>query len=187
MVNYLLKKSYQLKDLKEIVFKDLWGDHGVFTTMWIFDRPSKILFFKEHINNLIKSAKAYSVFKKSLKKDILNIIKENLNSIDSVSKLLKKYSDNIKLIAGDTNTVLKELDLQNIDFTFLDGGHSYQTVINDLTTLYGSMKDKKKVILCDDYGKESYIPEVEKAVNEFTKQNNLELNIIENRFAEIIT
>ena len=55
MVNYLLKKSYQLKDLKEIEFKDLWGDHGVFTTMWIFDKPSKILFFKEHINNLIKS------------------------------------------------------------------------------------------------------------------------------------
>ena len=115
------------------------------------------------------------------------ILKENLNSIKSVSKLLKKYTNNIKLIAGDTNKVLKELDLQNIDFTFLDGGHSYQTVINDLTTLYGSMKDKKKVILCDDYGKESYIPEVEKAVNDFTKQNNLELNIIENRFAEIIT
>ena len=46
---------------------------------------------------------------------------------------------------------------------------------------------KKKVILCDDYGKESYIPEVEKAINDFTKQNNLKLNLIENRFAEIIT
>ena len=115
------------------------------------------------------------------------ILKENLNSIKSVSKLLKKYSNNIKLIAGDTNKVLKELDLQNIDFTFLDGGHSYQTVINDLMTLYGSMKDKKKVILCDDYGKESYIPEVEKAINDFTKQNNLKLNLIEDRFAEIIT
>jgi len=115
------------------------------------------------------------------------ILRENLNSIDSVSKLLKKYSDNIKLIAGDTNTVLKELDLQKFDFTFLDGGHSYQTVINDLTTLYGSMKDKKKVILCDDYGKESYIPEVENAINDFTRRNNLKLNLIENRFAEIIT
>ena len=77
------------------------------------------------------------------------ILKENLNSIKSVSKLLKKYTDNIKLIAGDTNKVLKELDLQNIDFTFLDGGHSYQTVINDLTILYEIMKDKKKVILCE--------------------------------------
>ena len=115
------------------------------------------------------------------------ILKENLNSIKSVNKLLDKYSDNIKLIAGDTNKVLKEIDLQNIDFTFLDGGHSYQTVINDLTILYDSMKDKKKIILCDDYGEESYIPEVEKAINDFTKQNNLKLNLIENRFAEIIT
>ena len=115
------------------------------------------------------------------------ILRENLNSIDSVSKLLKKYSDNIKLIAGDTNTVLKEINLQNIDFVFLDGGHSYQTVINDLTILYENMKDKKKVILCDDYGKESYILEVEKAINDFTKQNNLKLNLIEGRFAEIIT
>ena len=115
------------------------------------------------------------------------ILKENLNSIKSVNKLLDKYSDNIKLIAGDTNKVLKEIDLHNIDFTFLDGGHSYQTVINDLTILYESMKGKKKVILCDDYGKESYIPEVEKAINDFSKQNNLKLNLIENRFAEIIT
>ena len=115
------------------------------------------------------------------------ILRENLNSIESVSKLLKKYSSNIKLVAGDTNKVLKEISLQSIDFVFLDGGHSYQTVINDLTILYENMKDKKKVILCDDYGKESYIPEVEKAINDFTKRNNLKLNLIENRFAEIIT
>ena len=49
------------------------------------------------------------------------------------------------------------------------------------------MKDQKKVILCDDYGKESCISEVEKAINDFTKKNNLKLNLIENRFAEIIT
>ena len=70
MVNYLLKKSYQLKDLKEIAFKDLWGDHGVFTTMWIYGKTSKILFFKNHINNLIKSTKAYSIYKPFLKKRI---------------------------------------------------------------------------------------------------------------------
>ena len=115
------------------------------------------------------------------------ILKENLNSIESVRKLLQQYSQNIKLIAGDTNKVLKEIDLQKIDFVFLDGGHSYETVINDLTILYEIMKDKKKVILCDDYGKESYIAEVEKAINDFIKKNNLKLNLIENRFAEIIT
>ena len=115
------------------------------------------------------------------------ILKENLNSIKSVKRLLKKYSNNIKLIAGDTNKVLKEIDLENIDFVFLDGGHSYQTVINDLTILYDNMKNKKKIIFCDDYGKESYIPEVEKAINDFTNKNNLKINLIKNTFAEIVT
>ncbi len=115
------------------------------------------------------------------------IVKENLNSVKSVNKLLKKYNQNIKLIAGDTNKVLREIDLKSIDFTFLDGGHSYQTVMNDLSILYESMKGQNKVIFCDDYGTESYIAEVEKAVNDFTNQNNLKLNLIENRFAEIIT
>ena len=45
MATYLLKKSYQLKNLKEVSYKDLWGDHGVFTTMWIYGKPQKILFF----------------------------------------------------------------------------------------------------------------------------------------------
>ena len=90
MVNYLLKKSYQLKDLKEIEFNDLWGDQGVFTTMWIFGSPPKILFFKEHINNLLKSTKSYSISKPSLKSDILKLLKDNL-------KLKKKYNHLLRI------------------------------------------------------------------------------------------
>ncbi|WP_435095382.1 aminotransferase class IV [Candidatus Pelagibacter bacterium nBUS_27] len=89
MVNYLLKKSYQLKDLKEIEFKDLWGDHGVFTTMWIFGSPPRILFFKDHINNLIKSTKAYSIIKSSIKSDILRLIEENLDNKIKYNHLLR--------------------------------------------------------------------------------------------------
>ena len=63
MVNYLLKKSYQLKDLHEIDFRDLWGDQGIFTTMWIFGKPAKILFFENHIKNMIKSLKDYKIKK----------------------------------------------------------------------------------------------------------------------------
>ena len=78
MAIYSLKRSYQLKDLQEVDFKDLWGDHGIFTTMWIFGKPSKILFFENHIKNLIKSLKKYGIIKKSLRKDILKIINKNL-------------------------------------------------------------------------------------------------------------
>ena len=89
MVNYLLKKSYQLKDLKEIEFKDLWGDNGVFTTMGIFGSPPRILFFKDHINNLIKSTKAYSIIKSSIKSDILRLIEENLDNKIKYNHLLR--------------------------------------------------------------------------------------------------
>jgi len=89
MVKYLLKKSYRLKDLKEIEFKDLWGDIGVFTTMWIFGSPPKILFFRDHINNLIKSTKAYSILKPSIRSDILKLIKENLDTKIKYNHLLR--------------------------------------------------------------------------------------------------
>ena len=89
MVKYLLKKSYQLKDLKEINFNDLWGGQGVFTTMWIYGKPSKILFFKNHINNLMKSTKAYSIKKSSIRSDILKLLKKNINSKRKYNHLLR--------------------------------------------------------------------------------------------------
>ncbi len=89
MATYLLKKSYQLKDLKQIEFQDLWGDHGIFTTMWIFGKPFKILFFDKHIQNLMKSLKAYGINRKFLKKDILEIINQNLSKSNHYNHLLR--------------------------------------------------------------------------------------------------
>ena len=89
MVIYSLKKSYQLKDLQEVAFKDLWGDHGIFTTMWIFGKPPKILFFENHIKNLIKSLKIYGVKKRYLRKTILRIINENLSKKIKYNHLLR--------------------------------------------------------------------------------------------------
>ena len=77
MVTLLLKKSYLHKDLKEVKFNDLWNLYGVFTTMRIIGTPPKILFFKEHIYNLIKSLKIYNIRKKNLKK----ILKKLLNKM----------------------------------------------------------------------------------------------------------
>ena len=89
MAIYSLKRSYQLKDLQEVDFKDLWGDHGIFTTMWIFGKPPKILFFENHVKNLIKSLKIYHVKKRSIKKDILKIINKNLSKKIHYNHLLR--------------------------------------------------------------------------------------------------
>ena len=89
MVTFSLKRSYYLKDLTEIDFKDLWGDHGIFTTMWIFGKPLKILFFENHIKNLIKSLRIYGIKKKYLHKNILKIINVNLSKKIKYNHLLR--------------------------------------------------------------------------------------------------
>jgi len=94
MVKYLLKKSYQRRDLKEIKFSDLWDDHGVFTTMWIYGKPPRILFFKSHIDNLIKSLKVYKIYKKDTKKKILKLIKKNINKNKSYNHLFRVALNN---------------------------------------------------------------------------------------------
>ena len=94
MATYLLKKSYQHKTLKEIKFKDLWGDDGVFTTMWIFGEPAKILFFKKHIKNLVKSLRVYKLNKLNIKKDILKLIKSNVDIGRSYNHLFRVAINN---------------------------------------------------------------------------------------------
>ena len=106
MATYLLKKSYRHKDLKEIKFKDLWGSHGVFTTMWIFGKPAKILFFEKHIKNLIKSLKFYKLNKKYIKKNIFKLIKLNLKKNKKYNHLLRVAVNN-KIISVSLRKKLK--------------------------------------------------------------------------------
>ena len=89
MVKYLLKKSYQRKNLKEIEFDDLWNKDGVFTTMWLYNKPPKILFFKSHIENLLKSLKAYKISEPDIKSKILKLIDVNINKKKSYNHLLR--------------------------------------------------------------------------------------------------
>ena len=94
MVKYLLKKSYLRKNLKETKFKDLWNHNGIFTTMWIYGKPQKILFFKSHIDNLIKSLKVYKIYKKNTKSQILKLISTNIKKSKNYNHLLRVALDN---------------------------------------------------------------------------------------------
>ena len=114
-------------------------------------------------------------------------LKENLNSIESNHKFLKKFKKNINLVKGNTNKTLKQADISKIDFAFIDGGHSYETTYNDLSMLYLSMKNKSKIIVCDDYIDTANITEVKKAVDVFVKKNNLNLQVVKKKFALIVT
>tara|TARA_B100000287_G_scaffold18800_1_gene18829 strand:- start:395 stop:1150 length:756 start_codon:yes stop_codon:yes gene_type:complete len=94
MAKLLLKKSYRHNDLKEIKFDDLWNDYGIFTTMRVIGRSTKILFYKTHIDNLIRSLKIYKIKKKNLKKIISSLIKINLKKKINYDHLLRVASNN---------------------------------------------------------------------------------------------
>ena len=91
--------------------------------------------------------------------------------------------ENINIIKGNSNKVLKEISLDKFDFVFLDGGHKYETVLSDLKSLR-SIVLNKGVILCDDYDL-TYAPGVKKAIDEYVLLNNFKLRILHSRFAEI--
>ena len=125
-------------------------------------------------------------FSNPLKHFYYNIyLKENLNSLESVKNFLKKFENKVSLHRGDSNKVLKNLNIKKIDFAFIDGGHSYQTTYNDLEYIYENMKGKKGTIVCDDYQDASYITDVKKAIDDYVKKENLSLRVIEGKFAVI--
>tara|TARA_B100000965_G_scaffold228744_1_gene191516 strand:+ start:182 stop:811 length:630 start_codon:yes stop_codon:yes gene_type:complete len=105
-------------------------------------------------------------------------------SIEAVRDLLKKFSKNVDLIIGNSNKVLKKIDMSKIDYVFLDGGHDYETVKNDLNNCI-EVVNKNGTILCDDYNL-SYAPGVKKAIDEFVANNGFKCDILYNsRFAKI--
>ena len=79
MAIFLLKKSYQVNNQKEIGFKDLWGSHGVFTTIRLLGKPGKLILFKSHFKGLIKSLKKYKIYSKNIETNIKHLIYSSIN------------------------------------------------------------------------------------------------------------
>jgi|TARA_B110000259_G_scaffold112565_1_gene128492 predicted O-methyltransferase YrrM len=134
----------------------------------------------ENANEIIPNTKFNNPLKKIYFKYIL---RQDPYSIEAVAYLLKKFEKNIHLIKGNSNELLKKIDMSKIDYVFLDGGHAYETVKNDL--YYSkAVLDNNGTILCDDYNL-SQAPGVKKAIDEFILDNNFKHEIIFERFAKI--
>ena len=104
-------------------------------------------------------------------------------SIEAVNDLLKKFKDNVHLIRGNSNELLKKIDVSKVDYVFLDGGHHYNTVKNDLNNCI-EVIENKGTVLCDDYNL-SYAPGVKKAIDEFINEHKVQSEILFDRFVKI--
>jgi len=134
----------------------------------------------ENANEVIPNTKFNNPLKRIYFKYIL---RQDPYSVEAVTYLLKKFEKNIHLIKGNSNLLLKKMDMSQIDYVFLDGGHAYETVKNDLR--YSKpVLDNNGTILCDDYNL-SQAPGVKQAIDEFVNDNNLKSEIIFERFAKI--
>ena len=112
------------------------------------------------------------------------IKRQNPYSLNAVEELLSKFKKNIHLIKGNSNILLKKIDMSKVDYVFLDGGHEYNTVMNDLNCCNDVIQNNG-IILCDDYDL-SQAPGVKQAIDEFISRNLYKCSIICNgRFAKI--
>ena len=91
------------------------------------------------------------------------ILRMEPHSKECVDYLLQKFKNSTNILEGYSGKVLKKIDISKIDFVFLDGGHSYETVKEDLNIILKNIK-KNSIILCDDYNMLNY--GIKKAVNE---------------------
>ena len=104
-------------------------------------------------------------------------------SLEGVKQLLKKYEKNVILYKGNSNEILKDFEHKDIDYIIIDGGHSYETVIEDLN-LSAKILSKEGIIMCDDYI-HNKTQGVKMAVDEFIKFNSFKIEIINKRMAKL--
>ena len=188
--NFFLK---EVAEKKPKVFLEVGVFHGV-TARNVCELLKKIHgndfkyvgldLFEENIENkdeVIPNTK----FSNPLKNIYFNYIKkQNPYSMEAVDDLLKKFKNNVSLIKGNSNIILKKIDMSKVDYVFLDGGHDYQTVKNDLEHCKEVIFNGG-IVLCDDYDL-SYAPGVKKAIDEFSSKHGLKCSVICNeRFAKI--
>ena len=162
------------RNVCELLYK-IHGNNFKYVGLDLFEESS------ENEGEVIPNTK----FSNPIKNLYFNYIKrQNPYSLEAVEDLLKKFKNNVSLIKGNSKNILKKINMSKIDFVFLDGGHDYLTVKNDLNCCKEVITNGGTV-LCDDYDL-SYAPGVKKAIDEFTSFNRFKCSIICNdRFARI--
>ena len=101
----------------------------------------------------------FDLFEKITKKKIKDELSKNPLSKDEIFTKLKNLfpKAKINLIKGDTIKTLKNLDIKNkIDFIFIDGGHSLNTIKKDWQNVK-KLIHRNSLVVFDDYYDDEHI------------------------------
>ena len=116
---------------------------------------------------------------------VITASKSEKKSYDEFMYKVKNYGvEEMVTIFGPVKKTKLGALYRKIDYVFLDGGHEYKTVKNDLECCKEVILNNG-VVLCDDYDL-SYAPGVKIAIDEFIENNSFKSSIIsDGRFAKI--
>tara|TARA_Y100001970_G_C14246009_1_gene868247 strand:+ start:510 stop:1262 length:753 start_codon:yes stop_codon:yes gene_type:complete len=129
MAKFLLKKSYQLNNLKLIKYDDLWGAKGIFTTIRVIGKKPKFILFNNHIDNMNKALKKININFVVTKKLILELLQPQLNKLKDKDCLLR--------IAVSNNKISLSIRLRlNPQKNFVGILYSFQRKMPKLKNLY---------------------------------------------------
>ena len=160
------------RNVCELMFKN-HGDNFNYIGIDIFDNSN--VYDKEIVPSKTFNNPLKTLYFRYIKK-------QNPYSLAAVEDLLSKFKKNIKIIQGDTNQILHNINLKNVDFIFIDGGHDYETVKNDLEQSF-KIINKNGTILCDDWNLSQALG-VREAIKDFSKEKNINFEIVHERFAQ---
>ena len=88
MENILLKKSFQIKSLKNIKFNLLWGCDGIFTTIRIKGKKPNFVLIDQHLKKFNKDIKFFNINFKLEKKFLISFL-QTQSSIKNYDHLLR--------------------------------------------------------------------------------------------------
>jgi branched-subunit amino acid aminotransferase/4-amino-4-deoxychorismate lyase len=119
--------------------------------MWLYGRPQKILFFRSHIDNLLKSLKVYKIYEKKIKSKIFKLIKLNIKKKKKYNHLLRvALSKNlISISLRNKVKTSKNFNLKFINYKRIEPEYKnlkYKTILKHLSKLNTSNSD---VVLID--------------------------------------
>jgi len=93
---------------------------------------------------------------------------------EEAKRVLAEFKDKIVMIYKESVEAVKDIDDESLDFVYIDGGHSYDAVSQDIPAWYPKVKSGG-LVGGHDYTPD-YFPGVVKAVDEFCKEKGVVLN-----------
>ena len=88
MESILLKKSFQINNLKKIKFNSLWGHDGIFTTIRLIGKKPNFVLIDKHLKKFNKDIKYFDINFKLTKKFLMNFL-QSQSSIKNYDHLLR--------------------------------------------------------------------------------------------------